>query len=785
MPTTPASSARCAIALAAGAGLLATLASGPTSAQAPAAPTVSRVAAFETHRTMQQASPFKDVKWQFVGPTNIAGRITDIAVAERKAQTRLVYAAVASGGVWRTDNEGTTWTPVFDQAASTSIGDVAVAPSNADIVWVGTGEANIFRTSPAGTGIYKSVDGAQTWQHAGLEDTSTIARILVHPTSPDIVYVAASGHEWTDNEERGVYKTTDGGATWKKVLYVDAKTGAIDLAMDPANPDTLYAATWQRVRRRWSDPRNGTGYAGSGIHRSTDGGATWTPINEGLPAANVRGRIGLDVSRSNPGVLYAFVDNYEIARKAKPGERDAYGRQRQDVIKGAEVYRSDDRGASWGKVSETGEFMERVSGTYGWVFGQIRVDPQDENTLYILGLGLNQSSDGGKTFKRLTRPSGDHHALWINPANPQDLINGCDHGVAISYDKGANWRLLTSGIPTAQFFNVAFDMDEPFRVYGSVQDYGSRRGVVDLRPGRDKIPAVEFTDAPGGEGSHHAIDPTNPNLVYSAGFYGNLSRSDYSKLDARGRPLSTPIMPTLAEDEPRLRGQWLAPFLISPHDPDVLYHGLQSLFRTWHRGMAWERLGGDLTGNDPAQLGDIPYQTLTAIAESPRRMGLIYAGTDDGRLHVTRDGGRTWTELTPNIPKRMWVSRIVASAFDEGTVYVTQSGRQHDDFGVYVWKSADFGRTWTSLAANIPAGPVNVVREDPSDQKILYVANDFGAYASIDGGRTWQVLGGGLPSTFVFDLAVHPRDAVVIAATHGRGMWVIDATAVQKARQAQ
>ncbi len=759
-------------------GLGVALVRPPMLAQAPPDPR-----GFGQHQAMQNASPFKDFKWQFIGPTNVSGRVTDIAVAKRKAQTRVIYVATASGGVWKTDNEGTTWEPIFEQAASTSIGDVTVAPSDPNIVWVGTGEANIFRTSPAGAGVYKSIDAGKIWLHVGLTATQTIPRIVIHPTNPDIVYVASTGHEWTENEERGVFKTSDGGRTWQKVLYVNPMTGAIDLVMDPADPNVLYAATWQRMRKRWNDPRSEAGYSGSGVHKTSDGGKTWTPINDGLPAPEHRGRIGLDIARSNPNVLYAFVDSYRIARKAKPGERDSYGRQRGDVIAGAEVYRTDDRGKTWRKASDSNEFMERVAATYGWVFGQLRVDPNDENTVYIMGLGLSVSTNGGKTFERVRLPGGDLHALWIDPENSNNLLNGNDQGFVVSYDKGKNWRAFASLIPVAQFFNVAHDMDEPFRVYGSIQDHGSRRGVVDLSKGRDKIPAVEFTNAPGGEGSHHAVDPTNPAIVYSAGFYGSISRTDFSKLDAQGRPRSTNVMPTMAEGDPPLRGQWLAPFIVSAHNANVIYHGMQFLFRSWNRGDTWERISGDLTDNDPKKLGDIPYQTIFAIAESPKRFGLIYAGTDDGRLHVTKDGGLTWIELTQNLPRRQWVSRIVASRFDEGTVYVTQTGRQEDDFGVYIWKSADFGKTWKSLAGRIPTGPVNVIREDPSDAKILYAGTDIGVYVSTNGGESWEVLGTGLPSTFVFDLIVHPRDNIVVIGTHGRGMWVLDAAPVQKTRQ--
>ncbi|MGE5198838.1 MAG: VPS10 domain-containing protein, partial [Rhodospirillaceae bacterium] len=769
------------LALAVGPAGVSTRGQAPGPPAAAAADPQARLQGFERHQALKQASPFKDLSWQFLGPTNISGRVTDVAVVAPRGASYTVYAATATGGLWKTDNDGVTWAPVFDQAATTSIGDVTIAPSNPEIIWVGTGEANIFRSSNAGAGVYRSVDGGRTWQHRGLASTLTIARIVIHPSNPDTVYVAASGHEWTDNEERGVFKTADGGATWKKVLYVSPRTGAIDLAMDPSNPGILYASTWQRIRRKWNDPRNEPGYGESGIYKSTDGGETWAPINAGLPPAASRGRIGIDVSRSRPSTLYAFVDNYEIARKAKPGERDAYGRQRADVIKGAEVYRSDDAGATWRKVSESNAYMERLAGTYGWVFGQIRVDPADENVVYVLGLALNVSRDGGKTFQAVGDMHGDHHALWIDPANPKFLVNGNDGGVVFSYDQGKTWRAFLDNLPAVQFFNVSYDMDTPFHVYGSIQDHGSRRAAVDISQGRDRVRPQAFQSAPGGEGSRHAIDPRNPNLVYSASFYHNINRTDLSKTDARGRPQATGITPRVSPADGYLRGQWLSPILLSIHNPDVVYFGGQYLFRSWNRGESWEKLSGDLSYNDPKQLGDIPYQTVFALAESPMRFGLLYAGTDDGRLHVTRDGGRTWAEITKGLQPRRWVSKAVASAFDEGTVYVTQNGKRDDDVTAYVWKSTDFGATWKSIVANIPMGPVNVIAEDPADARILYVGTDIGVYVTIDGGTTWNVLGGNLPSTYVHDIVIHPRDRMIVAATHGRGLWVMDAVPVQAA----
>ena len=737
--------------------------------KAPITDGAERLARFAEHEAMKDASMFKSVPWQFIGPTNISGRMTDIAVVGPRGESYTIYVAGASGGVWKTTNEGTTWESVFNQAASTSIGEVTVAPSNPDIVWVGTGEANIFRSSMAGSGIYKSTDAGETWTHMGLTDTHTIPRIVVHPTNPDIVYVAASGHEWTDNEERGVYKTTDGGASWEKILYISERTGAIDLVMDPSDTDTLYAATWQRVREKWNDPRNESGYGESGIYRTNDGGGSWEPINSGLPEGRYRGRIGIDIARSNPDVLYAFVDNYEIGRQPPPDSTDSYGRPRGGQIKGATVYRTDNKGDEWYQVSPDDPSMERASGTYGWVFGQTRVDPNDEDTVYFMGLRLNVSNDGGRTYRQLPGMHSDHHGLWIDPENSNYLVNVNDGGVDISYDAGVNWKNFNNhGLSLVQFFNIGIDMDDPFHIYGSIQDHGSRRGMVDLSRGRDSIPAVAFEDAPGGEGSSHVIDPTDPNIVYSAGFYGTISRTDLGT----GEEVS--IVPASAEGEPPLRGQWVAPFIISSHNPRIIYHGMNFLYRSMDRGDNFEKISPDLTHNELDRIGDIPYQTIYTISESPFKFGLIYVGTDDGRVWMTPDGGVTWNELTGNLPPRKFISRIVASAFDEGTVYMTQNGKRDDDFAAYVWKSTDYGRTWEDISANIPLGPVNVIREDPQNPRVLYVGTDIGVYVSVSGGEYWETLSNGLPSTFVSDMQIHPREQIAVISTHGRGMFAMD-----------
>jgi len=769
--------------------------------------------AYDTYASMRQASPYR-AAWSYLGPTNISGRATDIAVADRPGSRR-IYGAYATSGVWKTDDNGKTWQTVWEHMATTSIGDIAVAPSNPDIVWVGTGEANIFRASMAGTGIYKSTDAAKTWTYMGLADSQTIARIVVHPSNPDIVYAAASGHEWTDNTTRGVYKTTNGGKTWDRIYYRSPRTGAIDLVMDPRDPNVLYASMWQRVRRKWSDPRNEPGYKESGVLKTTDGGKTWTEINQGLPAPEHRGRIGLDLARSRPDTLYAFVDNYEIGRMAKAGQRDAYGRpmlETQGFIKGADVYRSDDAGKTWKQTSrQEGSAMidylnNQQSGTYGWVFGQIRVDPNNPDRIFILGVPLSISEDGGKTFRRFGGSStsnvdgrstggvhGDHHGLWIDPADSRIIYNANDGGVYLSTDGGGTWTFAESAAG-AQFYNVEVDTSNPFWAYGSIQDHGSYRGRVTLGADRKVMP-VAFDGAPGGEGSNHAIDPNNPNIVYAHGFYGSFSRFDVSPPAppppgaepppagrGRGRGNTVSIRPT--DPTAELRAQWMAPFIISPHDSSIVYAGYQFLFKSINRGDSWEKISPDLTLNEKAQMGEnpsaIPYQTIVALAESPRKKDLFYVGSDDGRLHMSLDAGKEWSELTSRLPVRRWISRVVPSVYAETTVYVTQRGREDDDFAAYIYKSTDSGRTFRSIVGNIPAGPVNVIREDPRDANVLYVGTDFGVFVSTNGGQQWQVLGGNLPSGQVSDLQFHKRDNVIVVSTYGRGLWVIDAAGIRK-----
>jgi len=691
------------------------------------------------------------LEWRTIGPAVTGGRVVDIAVADREVRT--IYIASASGGVWKTVNAGTTWTPVFENEGTISVGDIAVAPSNPNVVWVGTGEANNQRSSSWGDGVYKSLDGGKTWMHMGLRTSQHIGRIVIHPTDPDVVYVAAVGPLWGPGGERGLYVTFDGGKTWANKKAISEHTGFTDVAMDPKDPDVLYAAAYQRERREYSFLGGGPE---SGIWKSIDGGESWTELTVGLPEGDM-GRIGLDVCRSRPSRLYATV-------QAADGG----------------VFRSDDYGASWTKTNDVNQTP--------WYYSQIRCDPNVPDRVYSVGTQLVVSDDAGVTFRRDGAPSPhvDHHALWINPEDSNQVLLGNDGGFYMSHDQGKTWDMFNQ-LPITQFYAVAVDMREPFYyVYGGTQDNRSWGGPSATRS-RFGIINTDWYQTQGGDGFYAAIDPTDPDVVYAESQNGGLVRYDVKTGERKS------IKPQDEPGEKPLRWNWSAPILISPHDHSIIYFGANHLFKSDARGDRWVRLGGDLTrqldrdelpmmgrqwaaGAISRHEGVAPYGNISTVDESPMRQGLLYVGTDDGLVQVSRDGGETWKRIDtfPGVPERSWVSRVTASSHAEGTVYVTFDAHKSNDFKPYVIKSTDYGDTWTSIASNLPDGSLHVIREHPQNAALLFVGSEFGVFFSIDGGGSWTPLKNNLPTTAVHDLVIHPRENDLVVGTHGRGFWILD-----------
>lgn len=709
------------------------------------------------------------ITYREIGPTRQSGRFVDFAVVKQDYAT--FYAATGSGGLWKTVNNGISFEPIFDFEDVISIGDVAVAPTNPDIVWVGTGEANNSRSTYWGDGVYKSTDAGKTWVNMGLKESHHIGRIIIHPQNPDIVYVAALGHLYSENAERGLYKSTDGGKTWDLILKIKdhgKNIGVVDVSMDPSNPEILIAATYDKVRRAWTFNPGGPG---SRLYKTTDGGETWKKLEEGLPAGML-GRIGLDISVSNPNVVYANIENCNIPDVSDDVRYKELleGRPASGSMVGDEVYRSDDKGETWRKVSPDGE---EIGGGPAYYYQQVRINPTDEDHVYIIGIRMWETKDGGETWGRPFRFGGDNHAMWIDPTNPKHMLLGYDHGMGISYDAGENWY-HPDNLPLAQFYAVGFDMEFPYNVYGGLQDNGSVKGPSTKKDGGN-ILFEDWKNVGGGDGMYNEVDPNNSRWLYNESQFGPLTRIDQLTGERK----------SIACRERGLRFNWNAPIVISPHNSNVIYHGSNKLLKSAFRGEKWEVVSPDLTTADSAKIigtGNIQYCTITSISESPVVEGVIWVGTDDGNVQVTKDGGKTWSLVNKNIKGNpgYWVSRVEASHFDPATAYVTYTGYRRDDFKPFIYKTADYGETWTSIASNLPDEPINVVREDIINKNLLFVGTEMHVFVSIDGGKVWTKMKGDMPTNAVYDMKIHPREKELLVATHGRGIFITDISPLQE-----
>lgn len=804
-------------------------------AQNPAAtPAEARLAGFEQRQQLIQQSIVNAIPFRNVGPTVMSGRVTDLAVNPDNPNE--FYVAYASGGLWHTTSNGTHFEPLFDHEAAMTIGDIAVN-WEAGIIWVGTGENNSSRSSYAGTGLYKSSDGGQTWTHIGLPESHHIGRIVLHPTDPNTAWVAVLGHLYSPNRERGVYKTTDGGDSWKHTLFVHEDAGAVDLMIDPQDSQVLWAALWERTRRGWDFTESGVD---SGIYRSDDGGETWSKLTteaSGFPTGQGVGRIGLAQYRTaDRQVLYAILDNQNrrpspVADRSDDLSKDdlrdmtaaaflaldeaqiagylkrnrfpkkysvafvkagvkAGTLQPNDLVTyledanallfdtpviGLEVYRSTDGGKTWEKTHK--DYIDNVYNSYGYYFGQIRVAAHDPNKVYIMGVPILRSDDGGATFKSINGDNVhvDHHALWVNPNLPGHLINGNDGGVNISYDDGQTWFKCNSPA-VGQFYAVNVDMAEPYNVYGGFQDNGVWVGPSTYRAGTEWHSTGEYPyrGLLGGDGMQVAIDSRDNNTIYTGfqfGYYYRINKATGKRKFIR---------PQHELGERPLRFNWQSPIHLSQHNQDILYFGANKVFRSLNQGEDLKAISGDLTRG--GQMGDVPYGTLSSIHESSLQFGLIYVGSDDGLVHVSRDGGLNWVRISDGLPatlKYHWVSRVQASQHEEGRVYLALNGYRFDDFGAYLFVSEDYGATWAAIGQDLPAEPINVVREDPENPNLLYVGTDHGLYVSLDRGATFMAMNNGLPAVAVHDLVIHPRDKDIVVGTHGRSIYIADVAHLQ------
>lgn len=703
------------------------------------------------------------LEWRSIGPAIMGGRIADVEGIP--GDPNVVYVASASGGLWKTTNGGIKWTPIFEREGTISIGDIALAPSNPEVVWVGTGESNVRNSVSFGDGVYKSTDGGKTWQHMGLRDSERISAIAIHPQNPDIVYIGALGHAFGPNEERGVFMTTDGGRTWTKTLYIDNQHGVADLDIDPANPNILYAGMWSFERKPWT---HRSGSEKGGVYKSIDGGRTWKKLENGLP--KLMGRIGVRVAPSNTNVVYAIVES-----------------------KDGTLYRSDDRGETFRNVSKQESIVSR-----GFYYTTVRVNPVNENHVYAVASNLFSSVDGGRTFRSITSRSHiDFHALWIDPKNPKRMWHGQDGGIGVSYDGGESWEAVYN-MPLGQFYQVHADNRQPFyHVMGGLQDNGSWTG-----PSRTREPAGIMNDdwrmVSFGDGFYVINHPDNPELYLSESQGGDIVWTDFRTREQQSvNPWGRGSGGGPAAGQ-KFRWNWNAPVVLSPHEKATVYFGGNVLFKSPDFGKTWEQISPDLTTNDPEKLKDAGgpiaienttaeyHSTIITVAESPIQKGQIWVGTDDGNVQVTTDGGKNWSNLVKNVSglaANSPVSHVEPSRVNANTAYVSFERHMFDDFRPYIYKTTDGGKSWTNISGNLPAKAyVQIVREDPKNTNLLYAGTEIGLFASYDGGKTWLPLNlKNLPNVAIHDIVIHPRENDLILATHGRSIWIFDdATVIQQ-----
>jgi len=787
--------------------------------------------ALQQKRRMAGSSLVKNIPLKNIGPSVMSGRVVDLDVNPDNPIE--FYVGYASGGLWYTNNNGTSFTPVMDTAETQNIGDIAVDWKNGTI-WVGTGENNASRSSYAGIGVLKSTDKGKTWQNMGLTDSHHIGRILINPNNADEVVVGVTGHLYSSNEERGIYKTTNGGKTWKKTLFINTETGIIDVAHAPNNFNIMYATSWEKDRKAWDFLGSGSG---SGIYKSTDAGSSWEKLSNegsGFPTGLWVGRIGLAVFDEN--IVYLVHDNQDRREKSEEDEKDSdiltkddfktlskdeflqledkklndflktngfHEKYRAENVKqiirsdaakpidlakyledansmlfdtpviGAEVYRSNDGGNSWTKQNE--DYIDALFYSYGYYFGEIRVDPNDVDKIYLGGVPIIKSDDGGKTFTSINGDNvhADHHALWVNPKIPGHLINGNDGGVNISYDDGANW--IKNNSPTVgQFYAINIDNQEPYHVYGGLQDNGVWEGPHNAEESTKWHQTGEYpwTSIMGGDGMQIEIDSRNHNLVYTGFQFGNYYRLNKEKKERKY------IQPKHDLGEKSYRFNWQTPILLSPHNQDILYLGSNRMHRSMNQGDDWETISEDLTQG--GKKGNVAYGTLTTISESPFKFGLLYTGSDDGLVHISQDGGGSWNPISSALPKDMWVSRVAASKHKKERVYVSLNGYRWDDFTPYLFKSDDYGKTWISIASNIPTSPVNVILEDPENENLLFAGTDNGLYVSFNQGKSWEAFQNGLPNVAVHDLVIQPEAKHLLVGTHGRSIYKADISHLQE-----